>query len=132
MPHDITVRQEWIGEENGDEDDPENWKIFSIPTIYEVCPTCHGEGRHTNPAIDGHGLTREDFDEQGPEFFEDYMSGVYDVNCAECGGKRVVLVPDKENADPELLKEYEQQEEEKYQDARMHQMEMQAEYGYGY
>jgi hypothetical protein len=54
-----------------------------------VCPVCDGEGTTVNPNIDANGLTREDFDED-PDFREDYMSGVYDITCAACHGKRVV------------------------------------------
>ena len=56
-----------------------------------VCGRCDGEGKHVNPAIDGQGgLTAEDFDQMGPEFEDDYFSGVYDVICTECKGQRVV------------------------------------------
>lgn len=65
-----------------------------LPATFEVCPRCRGKGTHVNPAVDGSGLSQEDFDEGGPEFFEDYMSGVYDVACYECGGKRLVEAPD--------------------------------------
>jgi hypothetical protein len=54
-----------------------------------LCPVCNGEGTTVNPNIDAHGLTREDFNED-PDFAEDYMSGVYDITCAACSGKRVV------------------------------------------
>lgn len=65
-----------------------------LPTKFDVCPRCRGTGSHVNPAIDGNGLTAEDFDEAGEDFREDYMAGVYDVACYECQGKRVVAVPD--------------------------------------
>lgn len=67
-----------------------------LPTKFELCPRCKGKGSHVNPAVDGSGLTQEDFDEGGPEFRDDYMAGVYDVACHECRGKRVVAVPDWE------------------------------------
>jgi hypothetical protein len=56
---------------------------------YAVCPRCGGKGQHSNPAIDGNGLTREDFD-QDPDFERDYLSGVYGVTCRTCKGHRVV------------------------------------------
>jgi hypothetical protein len=61
-----------------------------LPAKFEVCSRCGGEGKHTNPSIDGNGLSREEFDED-PDFREAYFSGVYDVQCEECGGKRVAL-----------------------------------------
>lgn len=79
----------------------------SIPAKYEVCPRCKGRGKHVNPNIDGHGISAEEWDRDWSfEEREDYFNGVYDVPCEECKGSRVVLVPDEEHADPELLKEY--------------------------
>jgi hypothetical protein len=60
-----------------------------FPVKFVVCDRCSGKGKHCNPNIDGNGLTREDF-ERDPDFKEDYFSGVYDVECEECHGQRVV------------------------------------------
>jgi len=62
---------------------------------YEICPDCNGKGKYVNPAIDSHGLSSEDFDED-PDFREDYLSGIYDIVCCSCHGKRVILVPTNE------------------------------------
>lgn len=59
-------------------------------TRFIVCPTCEGRGTHVNRNVDGHGITSDEMDELGPDFFEDYMSGVYDVVCTECRGRNVV------------------------------------------
>lgn len=53
-----------------------------------VCPSCEGEGRYVNPAIDSQGLTVEDLADD--EFREDYFAGAYDLQCSECHGDRVV------------------------------------------
>jgi DNA-directed RNA polymerase subunit RPC12/RpoP len=58
-------------------------------TKYMVCPVCGGEGKTINPNIDAHGLTAEDFRDD-PDFAEDYRSGLYDVTCGACCGKRVI------------------------------------------
>lgn len=78
---------------------------IELPAKYEVCPTCRGKGTHVNPAIDGHGLTREDFDED-PDFEEAYFRGDYNVPCEECKGTRVVLVPNEPQCDKKALGEY--------------------------
>jgi hypothetical protein len=39
----------------------EDGNELSIPAHFEVCPRCEGEGSHVNPAVDGNGLTAEDF-----------------------------------------------------------------------
>ena len=77
----------------------------TLPCRWEVCPTCDGNGTHVNPSIDAHGLTREDFDDD-PGFAEDYHGGVYNVICYECGGRRVVAVPDENRSDPAVLKTF--------------------------
>lgn len=58
-------------------------------TTYEVCPVCNGLGKTVNPNIDAHGLTAEDFRED-QDFKEEYFSGLYDVPCGACKGKRVL------------------------------------------
>ena len=60
-----------------------------VPFSWDVCPTCDGKGTHVNPSIDAGGLSHDHFDED-PDFMDDYMGGVYDVACYECGGRRVV------------------------------------------
>lgn len=75
----------------------------AIPARFEVCDRCEGRGTHVNPAVDGNGLSQEDFDGD-PDLRENYFGGMYDVSCEDCGGKRVVLVPDEKNADSETKK----------------------------
>ena len=86
-----------------------------LPLKYEVCHTCEGRGVHVNPSIDAGGIGQDD------EFWEDdyddeiededgniggsrYMNGYYDVPCYTCGGKNVVPSVDRQAADPEVLK----------------------------
>lgn len=57
---------------------------------FVACPRCEGRGTHVNPAVDGNGISREEMDELGDDFLEDYLGGVYDVACEECHGERVV------------------------------------------
>lgn len=64
-----------------------------VPGKTIVCTTCEGKGSRVNPAIDGHGLTREDFDAD-PDFHEAYFRGDYDVKCSVCDGERVLIVVD--------------------------------------
>jgi len=65
----------------------------TLPGKYEVCSRCGGKGKTVNPAVDGNGLSAEDFAED-PDFEEAYFAGVYDIPCPECRGRRVVPVPD--------------------------------------
>lgn len=69
-----------------------------------VCETCRGRGSYVNPSIDSNGISPEEFRED-PDFEEDYFSGVYDVECHECRGKRVSLELDFEGMDM-ILKSY--------------------------
>jgi hypothetical protein len=62
---------------------------------YHVCPRCEGEGTHTNPAIDGNGITGSEMAEilhEDPDFLDTYMAGGYNIVCSMCNGRRVVTV----------------------------------------
>lgn len=67
---------------------------LTLPAMNELCERCHGDGKHVNPSVDGHGLTALDFDDE--DFRQDYMQGRFDVRCEECLGERVVKVVDEE------------------------------------
>ena len=69
---------------------------------YVVCVVCNGRGSHVNPAIDSQGLSSEDF-AQDPDFAEGYFSGVYDVQCSGCLGRRVALWPLDEDGEAAYL-----------------------------
>jgi hypothetical protein len=79
---------------NGDEIE------FTVPIRFSVCERCDGRGRHVDSRIDGNGLTAEDFEDA--DFAENYFGGVYDVQCEECRGARVVAVFDAETATPAM------------------------------
>ena len=76
-----------------------------LPTKKAVCPRCRGTGTHVNPAIDGNGLTSEDFDDD-PDFREAYFAGRYDVVCYDCRGNNVIDVLDEDRCTPEQLAAY--------------------------
>ena len=64
-------------------------KDIFLPSKAGVCWRCRGTGSHVNPSIDGHGITPDEMNDLGPEFFDDYMGGMYDVTCGLCKGKRL-------------------------------------------
>jgi hypothetical protein len=86
-----------------------NNETITLPGKFEVCWRCEGRGVHD--CWEG-GMTGDEMAEQGPEFFEDYMSGMYDTKCSECNGRRVLEVPDRERADADLLAIYDENERE--------------------
>ena len=67
-----------------------------IPSTVKVCFTCQGRGSHVNPDIDSHGITASEMSELGEDFQESYFSGVYDVDCAQCKGNKVIAVVNHE------------------------------------
>jgi hypothetical protein len=83
-----------------------------LPSEIVVCGRCGGRGVHD--AWEG-GMTASEMDEQGPEFFDDYMAGHYDKICTECHGRNVQEVVDEdalEKNNPELFEiwcDYQQQ-----------------------
>lgn len=76
----------------------------SLPAVFVVCHRCEGKGTHVNPAIDGNGLSREDFDAD-PDFAEGYMRGDYDIACQTCKGLRVVTQVDRKRLTPAQRKQ---------------------------
>jgi len=94
-------------------EDDDGFEI-TLKTRYEVCENCRGKGTTVNPAIDGHGLTAQDFHED-PDFYEEYMSGVYDVPCFACKGLRVVPVVDEDKNSQEDIDKYCKHLDELYQ-----------------
>lgn len=83
---------------DGEEDTSED---VTVQMDFEVCDLCRGRGHHVNPSIDAHGISGEEFDAD-PDFREQYLSGVFDVPCYACHGKRVVPTPSSTNP-PEVL-----------------------------
>lgn len=65
-----------------------------LPAKRQMCTRCDGTGRHTNPSIDGNGITASEMEELGDDFREDYLSGVYDVTCGTCKGEKIIEVLD--------------------------------------
>jgi RecJ-like exonuclease len=88
-----------------------------LPAKRIVCPTCNGNGSHVNPAVDGHGISPDEFAED-PEFAESYFQGVYDVACEECHGKRVVDVVAVDELTPKMRERYERQQDAEAADRR--------------
>ncbi len=84
-----------------------------------VCPCCDGEGRYVNPAIDGNGISAEEWGEWTDESREHYLTGVYDVSCEECKGENVVLRL-SDDASEELRESWEDWERSHYETAAMY------------
>ena len=81
---------------------------IELPTRWEVCGVCYGEGKHVNPSIDAGGISASQFAED-PFFEGDYFAGVYDVTCSRCGGRTTVRVVDIDALTPELKHAYAEQ-----------------------
>lgn len=75
----------------------------ALPTKWEICDNCRGNGTHVNPSIDGHGISTDDECWQDDDFREGYFSGRYDVRCDNCNGSGKVQVPDEARCTPEQL-----------------------------
>lgn len=90
--------------------DGDTVETLSIPAKYVVCWRCKGHGIHD--AWEG-GMTQDEMDEQGPEFYEDYRAGNYMIRCSSCEGDRVLLEADRDSAPADLLAKYDDMEEEK-------------------
>lgn len=95
-----------------DEDD--NEIEAELPAKFEVCGRCEGHGTHLNPSIGKHAYSIEEFyetfhdEEDREQYFK--RGGIYDVQCEECKGEKVVKVVDEDalKNQPELQAHYEQ------------------------
>lgn len=52
-----------------------------------VCPTCRGRGVQT---LHGIAMTADEVADQGPDFIDDMLAGMYDHPCDTCAGRNVV------------------------------------------
>ena len=66
---------------------------------YELCYQCEGSGTMVNPSIDCKGLSSEDF-ERDHDFRDNYMSGVYNITCSTCHGKKELRIQEYETENP--------------------------------
>lgn len=85
-------------------DDDDN-KI-TLPTRTVACWYCDGAGRISNPAIDGNGISADEWAEWDDESQDDYLSGRWDVPCPDCEGRRTVEVPDEARCSADELARY--------------------------
>ena len=80
-------------------------EFINPPMKREVCHSCNGSGvTVAHVESEGDGITASEMDELGPDFLEDYMSGVYDRPCPTCDGRNVVDAWDWDRMDPRTLK----------------------------
>jgi len=104
---------------------------IALPFIFDVCPTCNGKGSYVNPDIDFNGITEGEWENWSYGEQEEYLSGYYDITCAECNGQRVVPIIDKtylSEAEKVFVKMVEKKREEEYREA----VESQREFEMGY
>lgn len=94
----------------------------SFPCKNEVCPRCEGYGTHLTPSIGNHAYSQEEFNESfDDEGREEYFKrgGIYDVQCEECKGNKVIEVVDESKLSEEQKKLYAEYEEHEDEMARM-------------
>jgi hypothetical protein len=92
-----------------DAEDNEIEESLTVPARWCICGRCEGQGKHSNPSIDGNGITESEMEEAGADFREDYFAGRYDVGCEECAGSGKILEVDGErfeNTQPEAYKRW--------------------------
>lgn len=89
-----------------------------FPAKWEICSRCDGNGHHTNPSIDGNGITSSEWAEWDDEEKDCYMSGGYDIRCEAGCHDGKILVVDTEHLSDDLRKDYAEWEEQEYQRAQ--------------
>lgn len=73
---------------------------------WEVCPGCEGSGTELYGSLKGYAFSAEEWNNEDPDFREDYMSGNYDVPCSECRGRTTVKRPNVTGLPLSTLKDY--------------------------
>jgi hypothetical protein len=84
----------------------ETGEEITLPTRWEICCTCEGDG--TSSAYLG-AITESDREPGGtwedPDDFREYMRGGYDRTCDECRGAGKVRVVDHDKLTPDQRRE---------------------------
>lgn len=93
-------------------DDDDNEVEYTLPATNEVCDRCEGHGTHSNPNIDGNGITASEWAEWHPDEQDAYINGEYDVTCEKCHGNNVITVPDTARMSQDQLKIFHQWEKQ--------------------
>ena len=101
---------EWTQYDDGDEE-----IVHDLPAKWQICGTCHGEGKHS---LALGAITEDDRDQYwSADEWDDYRAGGYDSPCATCKGTGKVLVVDEARLKalhPELYKAYAAYQEDEY------------------
>jgi RecJ-like exonuclease len=80
----------------------------ALPSKWVICSACDGHGKSS--AYLG-AYTQDEMDQQGPEFFEEYISGGYDRTCGACDGSGKVQVADHSKMTKAQRRELRQQQD---------------------
>lgn len=82
-------------------------ETITIPSKWEICSTCDGEGHHSREfgAISSDDWYGPDWDDESRET---YLSGGYDKRCEDCQGTGKCRVPDWDGMNQELATQYQQ------------------------
>jgi len=97
------------------------------PTKWVICDDCRGNGTHVNPAIDGDGITGDDWAEWELDDREAYLTGGMDVRCSTCDGAGKALALNAPSMRPADLKEWQEQADEHNHDVEIARRERAAE-----
>jgi hypothetical protein len=90
------------------QDEAEDLKGFEeefgpVPKHKVLCPQCRGTGRSS---LYLGSYTQSEMDEQGPDFYEEYMTGAYDRTCDTCGGDNVIDEVNEDAMSAEMLADW--------------------------
>lgn len=91
------------------EDDETETVIIKVPTKWEICECCSGDGTH---ALHGIVIDPSEWDY---EEMDDYMSGRYDTACGECNSTGKLKVVDWDSVSSVLKAEWEKWEQARYE-----------------
>jgi hypothetical protein len=79
---------------------------IELPFVWVICGACAGHGKSSGYLG---AYTRDDLDEAGPDFREEYFGGGYDRTCEPCDGLGRVRVVCRKRTARDQLDDYDAQ-----------------------
>lgn len=79
---------------------------IELPTRWAICEVCRGDGKHS---LRFGAITQDERGEWASDEWDNYINGVYDTRCDDCGGDGKVQVADRSRMTAEQIAAYDEQ-----------------------
>jgi RecJ-like exonuclease len=93
-----------------------------LPSKWEICTACRGEGHR---ALHGIAITQDEWADWDDEDKETYRTGGYDTPCDNCDGSGKVRTLDEDHASPKMIEAWHEWIADEMETHQIEQMERQ-------